>query len=236
MAASVAQPLETPPAPNLPVLGYEPASEPARSVESRPARALAVLAAVPAAASAFVTFTLGYSPVGFLLEFAQQIASVRIIQDVILVLLALPFLLGVVLLAWHVRLLVRPPATRVEKWLCLSLAMLSAAGTVALGFVVLPELDHDNDLRTIVAIWLALLTVAVAASLLAYFVRTRGGAELPVTHAIGAAYLANAVVCLVAFYDDRQAGWYVTLVACGVMVAGVVLRFAPRLRRPRGRA
>lgn len=205
-----AQPLSGPQ--GLPVLEYQSS---ALVAESRWRRVPFVLVAIPVAASPFFTFAFGTSPLDLVKSFIEGERSGLLI-------LAAPFFLGPVILAWQVRVLVQPDNTRAERVI---------ARIMAIGFASLTTWPF------IYGVWLG------TGSAKDYFIVSIGpmvfcggigllifarSASLPRYIApiiwLEIGYMGNALMCLVGFYSsDPDLGWKLTAVGSAGIGAELLL-------------
>ena len=112
-------------------------------------------------------------------------------------------------------LAISSPATAVERG-ALRLAAYAVFGMLAwFVLLVIGDTGGDPELSAILLGPLAAMTGICATLILWWRTRDR---DLTTTALVEAAYLGNAVLCLVAFSDRPDGGWWCTLVAGVLMV------------------
>ena len=136
--------------------------------------------------------------------------------------LAAPFFVGVVRVLWTLRLAIGGRARfgeRAGAWV-MGVGSLCMTGYMVI-FLMLPDTSSGDWQMWCAA---ASLGMMVSGGALAWWLWWRGrAAEVVATVPLYTAYLANAVVCMVAFVDQRSVGWWLTGVACGGLVAELVV-------------
>ena len=188
----------------------------------RPLDLLLLLLGAPGLAAVFAPFTHGVSPASALLDSYRELSSRSWDPAMAITLVCLPFLLPFA--AWGLRLrwILWGPATRVECRLALVAALLGAAALTTLVGVAAAEPGGLRPLERFTYGAAAALLLA-GAGLLALLWRRGEARDLRVRVALMVPYVANSVITLVAFVDDREIGWYLTLVSGIAALAELVL-------------
>ena len=167
----------------------------------------------------FVHFTCDASPVGIVMEWAS-IRGWGKFDKLATVILAGGLVAGVPIYLWRLRLLWRRPIGQIER----TAAYVIAAGVAAAYLLVVCLCIHEGDLDG-----LAWTTIGVSAAFLAagtWVLWFRRSARGTVEHAIATMlvpYIANATFCVIAFYDEPQLGWYLTLIMTPIAAFEVIL-------------
>jgi hypothetical protein len=201
------------------------------------ARAVALLLLLlPAAVAPFVPFVYTDSPLSVVQEVCRGVwAGHASNGDLHLLLIAAPFFLGLPIVLWQFRRLVGARVTRFGRISVFALAGGSAMLTLWISILLLVEtvrrgsFRHDETLPGLLA--LAVLLIGVP---LLWWLKRKAAAESLPPAALALAYLANAVLCLVAFSrDGTEIGWKLTLAVSFVLAAqlAVFLHHAFAARR-----
>jgi hypothetical protein len=198
-------------------------------------RLLVLAATAPLLAAPFAPFTYGVSPLAVVAECATRIARGRFDSEMTLGLLAAPFFVGILVWLWHLRQLrtARPPGGA-ERRSAVVLAVVTAGMNVLFAGRYFWEISsagyHLEELLTVSAGLCVLVLGAVALACIAR--RPRPPHALP-TLCLHAAYLANAVLCLIAFRDYHDIGWWLTLAGSAMLFGECVVIVAVALSQPR---
>jgi len=196
-------------------------------------RVCLLLGSCIAAATFFLPFTWRVSPAEVVWDFVSQTGT-SFLGIWTLVLMATPFFLGLLLVAWHARLTIREPATNAER-VVMSVAAVASLGMSAWLFVAVVSGTsvRGEQVAVLVATLVALLGLA---SMLFCWRRLRS-ADLSITVLAEGAYLTNATFCLIIFEERPDFGWWITLVAGLLMLVemGMNLVRAIALKAGQGR-
>ena len=185
-----------------------------------------VVMAGVAGVTPWVGFADGVSPWAVVWEYISHGGLVGIGSGEVFLMIASPFFVGVVIFVWKVRL---GSWDQTRAWERAGAWLIGAASTGVTGYVVLcrilPEVwSHGrwNDSEGYCVLGsLAVMALGVA-TVIAFWWR-RGRAELVALVPLYTAYVANAVICITAFSDARNVGWWLTGVACAGLVAELVV-------------
>lgn len=156
-------------------------------------RIIFLLLASPLAVAPFVSFTSGVSPLYAVQYTVERLAERQAASELILVLMALPFFVGLPVILWQIRLLFGRSTTGAERLAAWILAGLSAA--ISLAFFAYYAYSRLRDLGG--WDWHDLAVSIVPAVLLAGWVllwvicKRRAPAQVITTIALYTAYLAN---------------------------------------------
>jgi hypothetical protein len=205
------------PSPVLLEYRHDPAARRAHGIDW-----LFFLLGLPALVALFVPFTFGVSPASVLHEMPKAFAWTRWEPDTTIVMMTLPLFLPVSLSVLRLRLLLWGDATRGERWVCYALAAAGAAAVVALlGVAVAHRAEMDwRDRGVFAAAGIVLTAGAIAMALI---MRRAGDRDARALAAMLVPYIADCAICLIAFRDDAQLGWYLTAVSAPAAVAEIVL-------------
>jgi hypothetical protein len=200
--------------------GPATAGEPADGV---PRRAAFLLVSLVAAASLFLPFTFSTSPWDVISGWDGS----RLGNDLLLI--AWPFLLGLLSAAWDVRQLIRPGGgTRLER---IAVFIPSVAAVLTTAFVwgraVLTDSPTTRDLLQLAG---GPVILACGIMLLGWLLR-RGRPAHAAAVALHTGYATNAAVLLLVMASPDHPGWWATLIA----VIGMAARGAAVARRALGR-
>ena len=207
---------ETSPSPApAPVLEYGTPATDEEPVGGPFSRVASVLIAFAAAASVFLPFTFATSPWEVVSEYG---ASRRIDNDLLLI--AVPFLLGPVAAAWHVRQLIRPVASRLES---VALHGLGAGGCLTTLFVWGRALVTDTPTRMEALVLTVAPVIAALGAILVMRLRRRGWHRHATAVSLHTGYTTNATMLLILMASPDHAGWWATLVAVLGMVGQAAL-------------
>jgi hypothetical protein len=185
-------------------------------------RLILVIAAIPAAITPFMPFTLGTAPANVFYRLAKQpLTQWSFDMDLRIGLLAAPFVLGILILLLQLRLLVAGRITIPEKIIAMSLGFFCALMTLT--FVGTALFDQAGSFNSISAEDWAILfigPVVISVGWLATWrlARRHAKSEIIASGWLYTAYLANAGLCLAVFRDNRDPGWYITAVASLAMI------------------
>jgi hypothetical protein len=211
-----------------PILAYAPPEEGGARPVPLALRLTSLAGSVCAAVAVFVPFAWRTSPAEVLMELTDW--PVRP-GEVNLVLLAAPFVAGIVAAAANVRRAIWPTALRAWERAALGVVGAAAGGaTLVLGLRCLA--DGDVSTWETFQILTGPVVVGVAVALVVWLAyRRRHDAAAMI--ALYAGFCGNAVTALVAFRSDRpELGWSLTLVATTVMFAEAVWILAGASRAP----
>jgi len=189
----------------------------------------------PAAVVPFVSFTYDISPLSALYEIGQRISDLR---DSLLViaLISAPFFAGIVIVFWQLRALIRQPFSKPERIFAFWTAGASTLLTLGFcGYGMWQMLHNGFDSEGVTFECIGLGVLLAGAVLLWISRRMGAGIDELASLAMNPAYLANAIICLVGFKDNPQAGWWLTL-WCAVVMSGQTLLIPILAFRVRRRA
>lgn len=175
-------------------------------------RALALLVALPAVVAPFVDFTFSVSPSEVMSEFSKAVFHRPPDSTFFIVLLALPFFLGIVIASRRLRLLVREPTSRPERISAMLLSLITALMTLAFfGYGLYCWIaQHSMNNRDLASISIGAGVVVLGTVLLWWLRHIRLDTETLASVALNIAYLGNATLCLVEFCENRDPGWWWT--------------------------
>jgi hypothetical protein len=189
---------------------------------------LFLILGLPALVAVFAPFTFGVSPARVFVEF-RRFAWNRWEPEMAILLLAIPFVLPAAAWVLRLRAVVRGPATRAERAIGLLVASLGAATVATL--LAITGVDPDEwSWETLVTLGPAAFVLCGGAALLAVLWRRRAAPDLRVRVALHAPYVANSAIALVAFWDERQSGWYLTAFAAAAALTELVAIAAGQFR------
>jgi hypothetical protein len=178
---------------------------------------------------AWVPFTWGVSPLYVVIE------SLRRDPREPLLMLALPFFLGPVIVYWNFRLAVWRRSTRGERWLVWILASCALALTTVFlawgGYQMAAKGELSPESISILAAGTSSGIIGLAFT--GWLWRRRRRPEVVATAILYTGFLVNAALCLVGFARDRDLGWYLTFVAAGGMIGELGWRLAESLATSR---
>jgi hypothetical protein len=185
-------------------------------------RVASLLTSLIATTSVFLPFTFATSPWAVISEWD---VSPRFDSDLLLI--ALPFLLGPVAAAWHVRQLIRPGGLRVER---AALYVLGAAACLTTLFVWGRALVTDAPTRLEALVLTVAPVMTVIGAVLVTRLRRRGWRNHAATVALHTGYATNATMLLILMASPDHPGWWATLVAVVGMGAQTILTLLRRYR------
>jgi hypothetical protein len=193
-------------------------------------RILLYLMILPAAITPFLNFTSRVSPLFVVEEFSRMIRFPHWGEEMCLVLLALPFFIGVPTAFWRLRLLFGGNPSQVEKILAVIFSIVCIAMPVAFVTIGL-LLNGVSALRGKEAIGISIGPFVSAAALTcdAWFRRRKTLLITRLNVLLNAGFLANGSLCLFAFADFPDSGWWLTLAVCLVMLAEWIIEFVRSL-------
>jgi hypothetical protein len=169
---------------------------------------------LPALAVPFVPFACDASPAGLLVDGPHRYSQLDR-ESVMLMLVALPLVLGAATALWRIRVLWKP-ATVAERVIGHTVGLIMAACAVVL-IVQLASDAKGMDLPAAVTLgvpaMLLLITLAVCVKC-----RRRWAPDSRALASLIGGYLPPALLALLMFWKDRQIGWYLTLAPVGVGV------------------
>jgi len=184
---------------------------PARSARS-PLQLVAFVLSLPAAVVPFVPFCWGVSP----LKAVQEIDSMHW-NDLGIPLLGITFFLGLPIVAAQGFRLLEVPfhrGLRCATWLGFSVA---GAATATLSVQIINHALRERADGSVVGASVGLAALFLIATALVLARRwsrdTTVPTILPASLVLAFPYAGNALICLTAFVDDRQIGWWLTVVA-----------------------
>jgi hypothetical protein len=162
--------------------------------------------------------------VGLFLPFTFGTSPMNAVSDKELWRLALPFFLAVLASAASIRWVISGSFSGRERAIAYVVSASMAGVTLSLWF---PFRDGPANIRE----WLAFVSPEPILALGVYFLirnsRMGSSRNFNPVMAIQIAYLANAVLCLIAFFGDWQLGAYCVLVAALAFVLQIALASAP---------
>lgn len=201
----------------MPILEYDQNRD-APALAARWQRAIYLAAMLPAAAAPFINFTYDVSPLSAIVNIFGSAWQRQFDETMLLFLIAAPFFIGLFIALRAFRLLIHAPETHAERIIALCLAALSASMT--LGFFAYgvyhnpPSSLYDREFLIVAAGPAIILLGGLLIIGLARFSR-KSQAIIPT--ALHAAYIANAWICLIEFWNHRDPGWWLTLISAGAM-------------------
>jgi len=184
---------------------------PVRSARS-PLQLVAFVLSLPAAVVPFVPFCWGVSP----LKAVQEIDSMHW-NDLGIPLLGITFFLGLPIVAAQAFRLLEVPfhrGLRCATWLGFSVAG-AATATVSVQIINHALRERADGSVVGASVGLAALFLIATALVLArrWFRDPAAPTVLPASLVLAFPYAGNALICLIAFVDDRQIGWWLTVAA-----------------------
>jgi hypothetical protein len=188
-----------------------------------------LLLALPSAVIPFVHFDCDASPVWVVTAWIFERDPVDR-ENVMILAMAAGLIAGLPLFLWRLRLLWRRPISQVER----TAAFVIAIGTllaflIAVG-TVLVEGSVDKFGWVALGVSIGLLATGLVALWLTRRHRTTG--EFALT-AMLVPYVAHATLCVIAFIQEHQLGWYLALVSTPAAIAEIIVLSWAMLRRPR---
>ena len=184
---------------------------------------------LPALVATAVPFCYGVSPVRVLVAAVREFTWSQWAPEITILLLSLPFFLPA--LAWVLRLrtVVWGAVTPVERRAAYAVAVVGMA--LVLGVLGIAAADYKQ--LAVRERWMFVFAAMALAGGSAAFVihrRSGGAPDASLLVALLTPYAANSVICLLAFEDSREIGWYLTVVSVGAVAVELFLRAAfPRL-------
>jgi len=177
-----------------------------------PLQFTALVLSLPAAVVPFVPFCWSISP----LKAVQEVGSLHW-NDLMIPFLAITFFLGLPIVAAQAFRLLGISLNRSWRWATWLGFSVASATTTAISLPLInSELREHVDGSLIGAsVGLAALTLIATALVLARRWSRHPAAPtgLPASLVLAFPYTGNALICLVGFFDDRQIGWWLTVVA-----------------------
>lgn len=204
----------------LTVLEYAPAIGP----ESRTIwpGLVALLISLPSAAVVFLDFAYHTSPWNVVAEFIAD--GVHFSSDWQLALFAAPFFLAFPLMWYGIRSIFSAKLSGQEGIGIWSLIGLSACATLIVDANLMSDYFHYHTGGELIAVALGIV-IAAPTAIVCW--RKRFSAERYRLIGLYICYLANGAICLIAFAEYQNLGWYITLiVVCGMLVELVRLLIA----------
>jgi hypothetical protein len=193
-----------------------------------------LLVSLPLAVAPFVSFTWSISPIYAVQEAFRMFRSGPSGDVIFLGLLAAIFFLGIPIVLWQLRLLIWPRTTMPERVLAYALGAL--AGLMSCVFVgrwLIEAIRYWPSAYD----WLTVLSspfVLIAGGVLLWFARrSHPPASTMPTICLHAPYLANAVLCLLGFWDRRDPGWWLTAFGSSGLLAELFFIFIRALQSSR---
>ncbi len=180
-----------------------------------------------AGATPWVAFAHGVSPWDVVWEFLSHGGSPGIgMGDVVFLMIAAPFFVGVMIFIWKVGLGIWGRAhlwERVGAWV-IGVASVGVTGYVVF-CLILPDVLRSRKWQGEGQGYCVMGSsgVMVMGGALTWWLLWRGRrAEMVALAPLYTAYVANAVVCMVTFAEYRDVGWWLTGVACAGLMAELV--------------
>ena len=183
---------------------------------------LFLLLGVPALVALFVPFTFGVSPLHVLRQTPGMLPWTRWEPEMAIVLVTLPLFLPVAASALRVRMMVSGREMRGERWACYAAAAVGAAAVVALLAMAAAQWGElTGGDRWVFGTGGAVLAGGAGA----VFVLRRRGARRDVRALVTmlVPYAADCAICLIAFREDPQLGWYLTAISAAAAVAEIAV-------------
>jgi hypothetical protein len=215
-----------------PVLELEYSAAPAAPRLKLWVRIAGVLCAVPAALAAWPAFASTTSPAQTVHEIGASLLQGSSVSagDLAIFLLGLSFFTGTTLLLWKARLLA---ADRPRAWECWLICACGIAGALCTVAALAIDATGSSDLFFPPNLWDSgkdffpdAACIAPAAGVLVWMAWKRRSPVVIVSAILSTAFIFNGVTCLRRFSDDADVGWTVTLVACIVLFAEMLLQVA----------
>ena len=178
---------------------------------------------LPALVVPFVPFACDASPAGLLVDAPHRYSQLDR-ESIMLILIALPLVLGAAGALWRIRVLWKP-ATAAERIIAHTIGIIMAACAVAL--LVQMASDHkgmDPPAAITLGVPAALLLIALAVCIKC---RRRWPLDDRALASLIGGYVPAALLALFVFWKDRQIGWYLTIapVLAGVIEFSLLSRF-----------
>jgi hypothetical protein len=208
--------------PTIPLLNYAaPATGESARRRRTPMQVALFLLALPAVVTPFVPFAYDSSPVDAVRD-VPQFGS----DDWILYLVALTFFTGFPILLWKSRLLLLPVAPRWWEWRVLAVVTLiiSIPIVIVVGGM-LWQVRRGNfsfDSEGMLMLSVALGVPPAATTVMALRWRRRGWQAALETLLISG-YLTNAAMCLLAFHEYAEIGYWLTVTVAASFAAEMIL-------------
>ena len=210
------------------VLDYSvPSSADAQSRRRGRWRWVWLVMSLPALVVPFVPFACHATPVGTVGEAAQALPHLDR-EEIALTALAVPLIVGALLVGWRARVLWRPGVTRVERIIALACGGIMGACCGAV-IVLLALGDKTLALYELLCLGIpaGLLNVGSVAWMT---LRGRLGSDEGALAAMLAGYAPSAIMALMIFWDDRKIGWYLTIPCAAAAVAEGAAMFIGAVR------
>jgi len=192
----------------------------------RPLELIFLLLWLPALAIPFLDFTHGVTP----LAAAGEIANGAI------PLLGISFFIAFPIIIWKFRRWLAPPA-RWERRITLALVFVCAAPHVMEMALIARDIIHDPHWPTggwvrVLMEWSILICgfgIPLLGLLLALSLHRRGESARALEILMMSPFVANAAMCLFAFYDDPETGYWLTIWIVMVGLGEMAILGWPRL-------
>jgi hypothetical protein len=183
---------------------------------------LFLLLGLPALVALFVPFTFGVSPVQVVRESPGTFPWTRWEPEMAIVLVTLPLFLPVAASALRLRMIVSGREMRGERWASYAAAAIGAAAVLALlAAAVAQWWDMAVPERWMFGAGAAVLAGGAVAVLA---LRRRGARrDVRALATMLVPYAADCTICLIAFREEAQLGWYLTAVSAAAALAEVVV-------------
>ena len=174
-------------------------------------------------ASLFLPFTSGVSPAWVIrIFFPIKFDSWFIFS------LAAPFFLAFLISAAFLRWMISGFLSRPERIVAYVLSTMMACGTLL--YIILGFIEFISDLRPDVQIWfvlfIPLLTLSFGVFTVIKNLRNNGTREVNALITMQTAYLSNALLCLIMFFEGWQSGAYCVAVTSALYLIQIVLTSA----------
>jgi hypothetical protein len=183
---------------------------------------------LPALVIPFVPFACHASPAGTIVEAAQAMPHVDR-EEVALVGLAVPLVLGVLLVAWRGRILWRP-ATVAERIIAVAFGIVMAASCAT---VIVSLAAGNGSLTRYEALCLGLPGALLFLGVVSWLIlRRRLTPDDRALAAMLAGYVPPVIMALMVFWDDRKIGWYLAIPPAAAAAAEAATLFITAIDSP----
>ena len=184
-----------------------------------------LLLGLPPLVATFVPFCYGVSPVAVLVAAVREFSWREWTPEITILLLGVPFFLPAI--AWVLRLRTvawgaSRPVERRSGYAIAGVGLALVLGVLGIAAASYTELMVRER-------WMfAFAAMALAGGAVAFVAHRRAGGapDTSLLIALLTPYAANGVICLLAFEDSRQIGWYLTVVSISAVAVELLLRLA----------